>query len=524
MNTNEQALQDIEKMASALTLDEARLERLIALKVAFLKGEISPEAAKAQALTFERITPEEFAMAEQKLSQYGIDDSLLEEKLEALVAVFREVLRNEFAELPPGHPIHTYLAENQKIQELTELMEKLMQGKFILNPWTEIYEKLAQVEIHYNRKENQIFSYLERKGFNKPTSVMWSLDNQIKKQIKTLSALLAQSDETRFLEGQAELITGLREMIFKEEEILYPTALEMLTEAEFTHMRKGDDEIGYCLIEKPPLWSGADSGEGNQQTSTSDLERGKAPDQGAYINLGQGILSIEQLNLIFRHLPVDISFVDENDLVKFYNDTEERIFPRSPGVIGRKVQNCHPKESVDTVLRIVEAFKSGEKSHAEFWLELGGKFLHIQYFAVRDQAGQYRGILEMMQDASHVRSLTGTQRLLSWDDGPGSSDQAEPAAVTAASRESASKSSSGYSKTAGSLVLSGDTKLEQILEVYPFIKPFLIGLNPKFNKLKNEMLFKMMSKIADLEGISKRGDMPLETLIDLIAQEIEKNG
>lgn len=511
MNTNKQALQDIEKMASTLTLDEARLERLIGLKVAFLKGEISPEAAKEQALTFERITPEEFAMAEQKLSQYGIDDSLLEEKLEALVAVFREVLRNEFAELPPGHPVHTYLAENQKIQELTELMEKLLQGKFILNPWTEIYEKLAQVEIHYNRKENQIFSYLERKGFNKPTSVMWSLDNQIKKQIKTLSALLAQSDENQFLQGQSELITALREMIFKEEEILYPTALEMLTEAEFTHMRKGDDEIGYCLIEKPPLWSGAENGEVYDHQSAAAGEKGKAPDQGAYINLGQGILSIEQLNLIFRHLPVDISFVDENDLVKFYNDTEERIFPRSPGVIGRKVQNCHPKESVDTVLRIVEAFKSGEKSHAEFWLELGGKFLHIQYFAVRDQAGQYRGILEMMQDASHVRSLSGTQRLLSWDEG----------ADTAGS--AASKSESSYSKAAGSLVLSGDTKLEQILEVYPFIKPFLIGLNPKFNKLKNEMLFKMMSKIADLEGISKRGDMPLETLIDRIAEEIEKN-
>jgi hypothetical protein len=129
-------------------------------------------------------------------------------------------------------------------------------------------------------------------------------------------------------------------------------------------------------------------------------------------NVSQGLLTLKQINLI---LPVDLSFVDENDLVKFYSDTKHRVFPRSAGVIGRAVQNCHPRESVDTVEKIIKAFKNGEQDKAEFWLEIGGKFIYIIYNAVRDEEGNFKGVLEMMQDATHIRSLTGSQRLLTWE-------------------------------------------------------------------------------------------------------------
>lgn len=499
----------VEKMNASLSLDQERLERIIELKASFMKGEISDEEAREKAADFGHITPEEFAFAEQNLVLHGVDDAMLEEKLENLIDVFKVVLDNSFPDLPEGHPIQTYLEENKKIRELTYNMEDMLTGKFILNPWFEVYEKLLTIETHYDRKQNQIFPYLERKGFDKPTSIMWTLDNQIKKTIKThysslkSETIFEESVSIQFLRAQLDLIRDLRDMIFKEEQILYPTALEMLTEEEFITIRNGDDEIGYCLIDPPKPW-GADS----------EIASFKKPSiNSGLINLGQGLLTVEQINLIFKHLPVDVSFVDENEIVRFYNDIPHRIFPRSPGVIGREVQNCHPRESVGTVMRIVEAFKSGKKDQAEFWLEITGKFLHIQYFAVKNERGEFKGILEMMQDATHIRSLEGSSRLLGWDD-----EAAEEQQSTAVSTDS----TIDYTRQVGDMMLSGDTKLQDILNVYPSIKPFLINFNPKFKNLKNDMLFKMMSKIADLNGISKRGQISLQSLIDGIAEEIER--
>ncbi|MCD4713047.1 MAG: PAS domain-containing protein [Clostridiales bacterium] len=499
----------VEKMNASLSLDQERLGRIIELKASFMKGEISAEDAREKAADFGHITPEEFAFAEQNLILHGVDDAMLEEKLEDLIDVFKDVLDNSFPDLPEGHPIHTYLEENKKIRELTYTMEDMLTGKFILNPWLEVYEKLLTIETHYDRKQNQIFPYLERKGFDKPTSVMWTLDNQIKKTIKNHYASLKsdtifeETNSIQFLRAQLDLIRDLRDMIFKEEQILYPTALEMLTEDEFITIRKGDDEIGYCLIDPPKSWGM----HADQKLPESPLA------ESGLINLGQGLLTVEQINLIFKHLPVDVSFVDENEIVRFYNDIPHRIFPRSPGVIGREVQNCHPRESVGTVMRIVEAFKSGKKDTAEFWLEIAGKFLHIQYFAVKNEKGEFKGILEMMQDATHVRSLEGSNRLLNWDD-----EAAEEQQTPSTSEDP----TLDYTRQVGDMKLSGDTKLQDILDVYPSIKPFLINFNPKFKNLKNDMLFKMMSKIADLNGISKRGQVSLKSLIDGIADEIER--
>lgn len=508
MNTSNNT-DKVKKMNNSLNLDQDRLERIIELKAAFMKEEISEQEARKRAADFGHITPEEFAFAEQNLVLHGVDDAMLEEKLEDLIDVFKDVLDNTFPDLPVGHPIHTYLEENKKIRELTFNMEDMLSDKFIINPWLEIYEKLLTIETHYDRKQNQIFPYLERKGFDKPTSVMWTLDNQIKKNIKSNYAdlksdtIIEETNTIHFLKSQLDLIKDLRDMIFKEEQILYPTALEMLTEKEFILIRKGDDEIGYCLIDPPKPW-GLDSYQVPPMSSANE---------SGLINLGQGLLTVEQINLIFKHLPVDVSFVDENEIVRFYNDIPHRIFPRSPGVIGREVQNCHPRESVGTVMRIIEAFKTGKKDTAEFWLEIAGKFLHIQYFAVKNEQGEFKGILEMMQDATHVRRLEGSNRLLNWDD-----EAEEEQHSTTESNDP----TTDYTRQVGDLILSGDTKLQDILDIDPTIKPFLINFNPKFKNLKNDMLFKMMSKIADLNGISKRGQISLKSLIDGIAEEMEK--
>ncbi|MDF2879206.1 MAG: histidine kinase, partial [Clostridia bacterium] len=230
------------------------------------------------------------------------------------------------------------------------------------------------------------------------------------------------------------------------------------------------------------------------------------------LDVSQGQLTLKQINLIFKHLQVDLSYVDENEIVKFYSDTKHRVFPRSAGVIGRQVQNCHPKESVETVERIIKAFRAGEKEEAEFWLEIGGKFIYIIYNAVRDERGDFRGVLEMMQDVTHIRNLTGSQRLLSWDN---SSHQEELVSV---SREG---KSTGNKLVNSIYELNENTLVGDIVSAYPFIKDYLINLSPKFSKLKNPILFKTMASLATIGMISERGGFDVRDLIDKINGEID---
>jgi DUF438 domain-containing protein len=192
----------------------------------------------------------------------------------------------------------------------------------------------------------------------------------------------------------------IREMIYKEEHILFPMSLETLTEREWRGVREGECEIGYAWIEPPAT------------PDEDETEPGQVAPQGLPLDTGQ--LTVEQINLVLTHLPLDLTYVDENNEVRYYSQGKERIFPRSPGVIGRLVQNCHPPKSVHVVNKIVEEFKAGTKDVAEFWIPMEDKLVHIRYLAVRNGQGDYRGVLEMSQDVTEIRALKGAKRLLDW--------------------------------------------------------------------------------------------------------------
>lgn len=219
------------------------------------------------------------------------------------------------------------------------------------------------------------------------------------------------------------------------------------------------------------------------------------------LDIAQGKLTLDQINLIFNHLPVDFSFADEDEISQFYSNTKHRIFPRSLEIIRRKVQDCYPLDSVDTLKKIIDAFKSGTKDKVEFWLEANEKFIYIVYIAVRDDAGSFKGILEMIQDATYIRSLKGNQVLLNWD---------KQDLVDNISSEN-------------EFEITKDTKIIDVFNKYPFIKDFLPTLNPKFEKLNNPIVFKTMTKIATIETISQRGNMEVSDLIEEIVKEINKN-
>jgi DUF438 domain-containing protein len=199
----------------------------------------------------------------------------------------------------------------------------------------------------------------------------------------------------------------IKDMIYKEEQILYPMSLDTLSDDDWEKVRSGEEEIGYAWVQP----------EGGFPLSKAKKERPDKPSEEqtkGTLPLDTGHLTLEHINLILTHLPVDISFVNVNDEVMYYSDTAERLFPRSPGVIGRKVQKCHPPTSVHVVDRILNEFKAGKKNVAEFWIQLSGKFIHIRYFAVRDATGTYKGTLEVSQDIIPIKKLEGERRLLDW--------------------------------------------------------------------------------------------------------------
>lgn len=416
------------EMKNYVNVDMEKVEKMISIKKDFLDKKVDFDTTIALInVNFDRITPEEFAYSEQKIKEMGYSDDRIHFKMEEIFELFRSKISKSDGELPEGHPIKTYIEENRAVKvlldEIKEEIESDEERKFIKNKWLYLYDKLYQYNIHLSRKQNQIYSILESKGFDRPSRIMWTFDNEVKDLISKSRKLLNENKIEEFMELQSSVVENALDLMDKEESILFPTSLQMISEDEFRNMRLGDDEIGYCLIEKPKgfypegMKERGASENSNFINELSDLlaKYNMGTSKEEVFDVSQGKLTLEQINLIYKHLPIDLSYVDENEIVKFYSDTKHRVFPRSAGVIGRDVKNCHPRESVGTVEAIIEAFRDGDQDEAEFWIEMNGKFIYIYYVAVRDENGKFKGVLEMMQDATKIRSLKGSRRLLTWD-------------------------------------------------------------------------------------------------------------
>ncbi|MBY8987654.1 MAG: DUF438 domain-containing protein [Candidatus Lokiarchaeota archaeon] len=341
------------------------------------------------------ITSYEIAQLEQQLINEGHLDPKEITKLSDLhVELFRDSLdMKEEYETIPGHPIHTYLQENLEIANLIREIKSAPETDKV-----GIFRKLGDITTHYARKENQLFPILEKHGISGPPQVMWAVHDEIRPLLKT-----THPEEIELA------LQKIEDMIYKEEHILYPMTLEFFNELDWVSVREGEEEIGFVFGVTPgDQWRPVTAADLHKTLPTETLKV-----EGA-LNLDIGNLTIDQINTMLKTLPVDLTFVNENDEVAYYSDTEDRIFPRSRGIIGRSVQNCHPPKSVDIVEDILEKFKSGEKKVAEFWIQAGDAFIMIRYFAMHDETGKYVGTLEVSQELSQLRSLDGERRLVQW--------------------------------------------------------------------------------------------------------------
>ena len=419
-------------MDKHLSSDPKRIAAILNIIHAFFEGKDLAALQKDFDTELQgTITPAEFALAEQKMEDLGVDDSQFEAQIDDLIKVFKKSLRKvAVTGLEEGHPLDTFIKENIAIQALlTEMRkaEKLVDLQDVNHQyWEDAYDKLWQIDTHYVRKENQLFPFLEQKGFDKPSTVMWALHDDIRSLIKFYRSLLDDKNYAELFDTQELMLHAVEDMIFKEEKILWATSKELLSTDEWVKIREGEEEVGYCLIDTPPMWN-PNWQHPSVKMETVQLhakenvapvpfaESGKSRTIVGGINLEVGSITPEQINLIFKFLPFDVTYVDENDEVRYYNKGEDRVFPRSSGIIGRQVKFCHPPKSVHMVEKIVDAFKKGERSESNFWINFRGKFVYIQYFAVRDDLGNYKGVLEITYDATTLRGLEGEQRLLDWE-------------------------------------------------------------------------------------------------------------
>ncbi len=365
----------------------------------------------------------EIAQMEQALMDEGLPAEEIKRLCDVHVEIFKEALEEQDRPDPPlGHPIHTYMKENRASEKIMSETSMLL-GRIGHPPAPEAFsensqaldaliDRLSEINTHYTRKENQLFPMLEAHHFTGPSQVMWSIHDDIRASLKQAREAFAQSDPEGTIAPLKEAILAIRDMIYKEEHILYPASLDMLSDQEWVRVKEGEADIGFAWVVPDTGWP-----EGIIQETEAPAPEPQAvvEDVAGALGLDTGHMALEQINLMLTHLPVDLTFVDENDRVAYYSEGPERIFPRSPAIIGREVRNCHPPKSVHLVNQILDAFKSGSRDTAEFWIELGGKFIYIRYFAVRDADGYYRGCLEVSQDLTEIRKLEGQQRLLDWE-------------------------------------------------------------------------------------------------------------
>ncbi|MEX1311978.1 MAG: DUF438 domain-containing protein [Candidatus Sulfomarinibacteraceae bacterium] len=396
-------------------LDNSR-HRIEALKgiIRQLHDGADPESLKAE---FGDLLAEvgvgEIAAMENSLMADGMEQAEIQRMCDVHAAVLGGAGSCAPQEVPAGHPVHTFQLENAAIREIAADYRTAVAnlgGRGALDACRLAQQEIAGVDVHYLRKEYLVFPYLEKAGIAGPPKVMWGVHDEIREKIAAAADLLENAGELDAeqlgiaVEAVIEpMLEQIESMTGKEDRILWPMCLEHLTLRDWEAVRGQWDEFGKGLVEPAGVWLPV-----LPQLPKKPVE---LPSDDAIV-LPSGHLSLRQLTAVLNTLPMDITFVDADDRVGFFTEGNDRIFARNRAIIGRRVEDCHPPKSVHIVEQVVEELKSGKRDVAEFWIQMGPRFVHIRYFAVRDEGSDYLGTLEVTQDIAPMRALQGERRLL----------------------------------------------------------------------------------------------------------------
>ncbi len=384
-------------------------------------GKSVDEVKERFAKLIEGVSPTEISEMEHSLMMDGMPVEEVQRLCDVHAAVFKgsiaEIHRPQKPEDVPGHPVHTFKLENRKIESLIDKTKADIEKFRSQDTHENIqnlrndFEKLWEIDKHYLRKENLLFPFMEKYQITAPPKVMWGVDDEIRDAIKDVRALLSDYSSVnceQLADKAEETAVRVKEMIFKEENILFPMVMETLSEDEWFIIEEGSSEIGYSLLENVVKWKPVKINVEKKVESA-----GEEPSNNGYIKFDAGIMSPDEINAILNTLPMDMTFVDKDGIVKYFTQGKERIFARTKAIIGREVKNCHPPASVHIVEKIVEDLSSGKKDNEDFWIKMGDKFVYIRYFAVRNAKGEYLGTIEVTQDIKPIQDITGEKRLAS---------------------------------------------------------------------------------------------------------------
>lgn len=399
-------------MSQELNNREYRKEVLKDLLRKLHSGQTVDDVKQEFDQAFSGVSSSEISEAEQALIADGMPVSEIQRLCDVHSAVFKGSIEEIRAPVDssqiPGHPAHTLRAENHAISQLINergrpALKAYHDGNLSAGEMTAMIDELSQIDRHYLRKENLFFPYLEQYGITAPPKVMWGVDDEIRLLLKEASAMVETGDKA--VETKLEdAFVRIEEMIFKEENILLPMMLDTLQPEEWQKIAQESAELGYCLIDDPIEWQPAVESKAATPPTTHGTNA---------VSMPTGFLSPKELTHMLNTLPIDITFVGKDDTVRYFSQGTERIFPRTKAIIGRKVSNCHPPASVHIVEGIVADLKSGKKDHEDFWIKMGDNYIYIRYFAVRDDQGEYLGVLEITQNIAPIQQLTGEKRLVS---------------------------------------------------------------------------------------------------------------
>lgn len=382
----------------------------------------SPETARLELLeNLSNIPYGEVIEVEQELIAEGLPEEEVLSLCDAHSAVLHgNVDLSASKSIPDGHPVDVLIQENKLLKRLSDnTTEEILALKYRREEdYTDAvlrirgyFNQLMDVDKHYQRKEYLVFPYLEKVGITGPPKVMWGKHDEIRDLLKGSIEILQSPELTsEDLQAAAEIILlpalkGVFEMTIKEEEILFPMLMDTLADGDWYEIQKQSIEIGFCLYDPQIEWKP----EGIETEDINAVQK-----EGGNIQLHTGGFTAEELLAILNTLPVDMTFVDRNDKVKYFSQSSDRIFQRNRTILNRDVRHCHPPASAHIVDKILDDFKSGRQDRAPFWINMKGKMIHIEYFALRNEAGEYLGTLEVSQDLTGYRALEGEQRILSY--------------------------------------------------------------------------------------------------------------
>ncbi len=395
-----------------------RREQLYSFSIGIFNGGKRKEYIEKYQEAINNLTPADVFYVVHRLTEEDFSVYQVKRQVGKILNIFYEPLKKYNKKNPAANSFLFYLEKENselkiRLQKIKNLLKIINSEKRITEENAadlfDLFNDLKEFEKHYLKKENILFPNIEKKDpEHSCLKVMWAFHDEYREKLKLIISILKSKkpDIDQLNEEIGLFFFAVVPVIFREEYILHPVALEMFDDYEFDQMLSESFDISFAYIdtpEKPKL-----------NFQVNETKKDYLQPGNMFVNLETGELLPEQIVMLINNLPVDVTFVDENDVVKFFSNPKHRFFTRSKSIIGRTVQNCHPHESVHIVEEILQSFKSGEKDNARFWIQMKGRFVLIEYFALRDESGKYRGTIEVSQDVTEIRKLEGEQRLLDW--------------------------------------------------------------------------------------------------------------